>query len=59
LEACDARVEVDMPEIHDTYTDKDRSFGGKMGSKKTVWLTVVFVVAALAVGTYYMVPQFW
>jgi hypothetical protein len=52
-------VEVDMPEIHDTYTDKDRSFGGKMGSKKTVWLTVVFVVAALAVGTYYMVPQFW
>jgi hypothetical protein len=30
-----------------------------MGSKRTIWLTVVFTAALVAVGAYYMVPQFW
>jgi hypothetical protein len=48
-----------MDEIRDNYVSKDRSFGGKMGSRKTVWLTVVFTAAVIVVGAFYLVPQFW
>lgn len=48
-----------MPEIHQTNEAGNREFGGKMGGRKTVWLTVVFSAALIAVGAYYLVPQFW
>ena len=44
---------AEMPEV------KDRGFGGKMGSRETMWLTFVFTAALVAVGAYYLVPQFW
>ena len=37
---------------------KDRGFGGRMGSKKTLWLTVVVGLALVAMGALYLVPQY-
>jgi hypothetical protein len=50
-------MEVVMAEIRDM--PKERGFGGKMGSRKTLWLAFVVIVAAAGVGAFYMVPQFW
>ena len=46
-----------MAEIRDNYAPKERGFGGKLGSRKTVWLTIVLSVSLIAVGAYYVLPQ--
>ena len=38
---------------------KDRGFGGKLGSRKTLWLTFVISAALLVVGSFYLGLQFW
>ncbi|HEY4264679.1 MAG TPA: hypothetical protein VGM72_05130 [Micropepsaceae bacterium] len=48
-----------MAEIRENYMPKERGFGGKMGSKKTLWVAIVVIIAAAAVGAFYMFPQFW
>lgn len=47
-----------MPEREESYVPEDRGFGGKLGSRKTLWLTIVIIVAAVAVGAFYLAPQF-
>ena len=37
---------------------KDRGFGGRMGSRKTLWLAVVVCLALVAVGVLYLAPQY-
>jgi hypothetical protein len=48
-----------MAETRENYMPKDRSFGGKMGSKKTMWIAAVVIIAAVAGGALYMFPQYW
>ena len=52
-------MEVDMAEFRETYMQKERGFGGKMGSKKTLWIALVVSVSLIAVGSFYLLPQFW
>ena len=47
-----------MAEIRETYAPKERGFGGKLVSIKTMWLTLVLSAALIAVGAFYLVPQF-
>jgi hypothetical protein len=39
-------------------TPRKRSFGGKFGSKKTLWLTIVVGASLIAVGAVYFLPQY-
>ena len=47
-----------MVEIREPYMDK-RGFGGKMGSRKTLWVALVVTMSLIAVGSLYLLPQFW
>ena len=47
-----------MAEIRENYVPKERGFGGKLGSRKTMWLTIVLSVSLIAVGAFYLFPQF-
>jgi len=38
---------------------KERGFGGKSGSRKTLWVVFVVGAALIAVGSLYLLPQFW
>jgi hypothetical protein len=51
-------TEVAMAEIRETYVDK-RGFGGKMGSRKTLWVALVVSLSLIAMGSLYLLPQFW
>jgi hypothetical protein len=51
------RMEVIMAEIRETYTTKERGFGGKMGSRKTRWVAFVITASLVAVGALYLLPQ--
>jgi hypothetical protein len=51
-------MEVAMVEIREPYMDK-RGFGGKMGSRKTLWVALVVTMSLIAVGSLYLLPQFW
>ena len=52
-------MEVAMAEIRETYMDKERGFGGKLGSKKTLWVALVVTISLIAAGSLYLLPQFW
>ena len=52
-------LEDTMAELRDSYAPKERGFGGKLGSRKTVWLTIVLSASLIAVGAFYLLPQFW
>jgi hypothetical protein len=52
-------MEVAMAEVRENYTPKERGYGGKMGSRKTMWLAFVVVVAVAAAGAFYVFPQIW
>ena len=47
-----------MVEIRETYMNK-RGFGGKLGSRKTLWTVFVVSASMIAVGAFYLLPQFW
>lgn len=34
-------------------------FGGRQGSRKTVWLAAIVTVSLVAVGVIYLSPLFW
>ena len=51
-------TEVAMAEIREPYSDK-RGFGGKMGSRKTLWVALVVSLSLIAMGSVYLLPQFW
>ena len=46
-----------MAESRENYVPKERGFGGKLGSRKTVWLTIVLSASLIAVGAFYLLPQ--
>jgi hypothetical protein len=46
-----------MAEVRETYVPKERSFGGKLGSRKTLWLAFVISGAVIVVGAFYLLPQ--
>ena len=46
-----------MEDIMAEYVPKERGFGGKLGSRKTVWLTIVLSASLIAVGAFYLLPQ--
>ena len=48
-----------MAETRENYVPKERGFGGKLGSRKTVWLTIVLSASLIAVGAFYLLPQFF
>ena len=48
-----------MAEIRETYVARERGFGGRMGSRKTLWVTFVITVSLIAVGAVYLLPQIW
>jgi hypothetical protein len=48
-----------MAENRETQIVKERGFGGKLGNRKTLWLTFVLSVSLVAVGAFYIFPQFW
>jgi hypothetical protein len=50
-------MEVIMAESRETYTAKERGFGGKMGSRKTRWVAFVITASLVAVGAIYLLPQ--
>jgi hypothetical protein len=52
-------MEVAMAEIRESYMGKERGFGGKLGSRKTLWVAFVVSAALIAVGSLYLLPQFW
>jgi hypothetical protein len=52
-------MEVAMAEIRETYMSKERGFGGKLGSRKTLWTVFVVSASMIAVGAFYLLPQFW
>jgi hypothetical protein len=52
-------MEVPMADVREMNAMKDRRFGGRLGSRKTLWLTVVFSASLVAVGALYIFPQFW
>ena len=47
-----------MAEIRETNMSKERGFGGKMGSRKTLWAVLVVSASMIAVGALYLLPQF-
>ena len=47
-----------MADSRENYVPKERGFGGKLGSRKTLWLTVVLSVSLIAVVALYLFPQF-
>jgi hypothetical protein len=53
------RMEVAMAEIRETYMSKERGFGGRLGSRKTLWTVFVVSASMIAVGAFYLLPQFW
>lgn len=48
-----------MAEIREIYAEKERGFGGKLGSRKTLWVAFVVTLSLIAVGSFYLLPQFW
>ena len=48
-----------MAEIRETYVSRERGFGGRMGSRKTLWVAFVITVSLVAVGAVYLLPQIW
>jgi hypothetical protein len=47
-----------MAEMRENYMPKERGFGGKMGSRKTMWIVIVVIIVAIAAGALYMFPQY-
>lgn len=48
-----------MAEIREPYMSKERGFGGKLGSRRTLWVAFVVSLSLIAVGSFYLLPQFW
>jgi len=52
-------MEVIMAEIRETYGASERGFGGRMGSRKTLWVTLVITASLIVAGAFYLLPQVW
>ncbi len=46
-----------MAEIRETYGAVERGFGGRRGSRKTLWVTFVITASLVAAGAFYLLPQ--
>jgi hypothetical protein len=47
-----------MAEIRESYVPKERGFGGKLGGRKTMWLTLVLTGSLIVAGAFYFFPQY-
>jgi hypothetical protein len=48
-----------MAGIRENYGASERGFGGRLGSRKTLWVTFVITVSLVAAGAFYLLPQIW